>query len=143
MADLDPIFLHARIVELEGIVRHCGEQFRFYEASHREQAVPLADADPRFADKMNKAEVNRNFASRCEAALKGTTAFLPADTAPEQAENLLVAVIIECCAPGTRMVITGGRLDGRWAFGLEHDFAVIGWMHAPRFPEILVPENRQ
>lgn len=61
----------ARIAELEALVRICGEQFRFYEASHRAQAVSLADADPLFAERMRKADINRGLAERCEAANRG------------------------------------------------------------------------
>ncbi|MBO9377881.1 hypothetical protein GG804_13995 [Sphingomonas histidinilytica] len=61
----DDMMMAARIAELEGLVRECGEQFRFYEASHLAKLAPGGVNE----DAQRKAEANRAWAERCERAL--------------------------------------------------------------------------
>ena len=66
------MMMAARMAELEGLVRECGEQFRFYEASHRSKIrKDFRDANQAVInrDALHKAEVNRALAERCEKAL--------------------------------------------------------------------------
>ncbi|MBD3762608.1 hypothetical protein [Rhizorhabdus sp.] len=130
----DEMLQAARLVELEGLVREFGEQFRFYEASHRAKGTPDADA---------KADVNDMLASRAEAALRGDTAFRAPETAPDNAPDLIIALVIKCCHPGARLLTIGDRYEGRWVFPIEHEVDVIGWAPAPAFPEILMGGTRQ
>jgi hypothetical protein len=124
----------ARTVELEGLLRECGEQFRFYEGSHRAKGTADADA---------KAEVNAGLASRVESLLRGDTSFQPADTAPQDSSDLIVALVIACCHPGARLLVMGARAEGRWLLPIEHEVEVVGWAPAPPFPEILMGGTKQ
>lgn len=140
----DEMMMTARVAELEGLLRECGEQFRFHEASHRAKILPdLGLDDPLNADPHRKAEVNAALAARVESLLRRETAFQPEGTAPDNASDLMIALQITCCHPGARLLVMGGRLDGRWVLPIDHDVDVIGWAPAPAFPEILMGETRQ
>lgn len=138
----DEMMTAARIVELEGLLRECGEQFRFYEASHLNKIAPGGINE----DASRKAEVNAALAARVESLLRGETIFQPADTAPDDASDLVLAVITTCdCkgGPGLKLLTMGSREGGEWVHELPHYVDVVGWAPAPAFPEILMGETRQ
>ena len=123
---------------VEGLIRDCAKQFRFYEKSHAAKGTPDGDA---------KAIVNAQFAQRCEDALSAPAAddgWRDISTAPKDGTQ----IILWCIKPavqdydtkGPPLAVIGNWSDGIWNVPFSDDWiedsGFTHWRNLPAPPTV-------